>query len=78
MWSLATIREHHEPLMDVLSRTRAEQIQGLSQQEVSNIVCLGARHHLKYSRHTYIYTIISIYIVYIYDIDIYTITCISA
>ena len=42
MWSLATIREHHEPLMEVLARTRVEQIQGLSQQEVSNIVCLSA------------------------------------
>ena len=31
--------ENDEPLMDAVSRTRADTIQGLAQQEFSNIVC---------------------------------------
>ena len=33
--------EHHEPLMEAVSRTRADTIEGLAQQEFSNIVYFG-------------------------------------
>eukprot|EP00933_Yihiella_yeosuensis_P054447 TRINITY_DN5289_c0_g1_i6.p1 TRINITY_DN5289_c0_g1~~TRINITY_DN5289_c0_g1_i6.p1 ORF type:complete len:859 (+),score=116.74 TRINITY_DN5289_c0_g1_i6:221-2578(+) len=37
-WSLATVREHHEPLMAAISLIRADMVQGLAAQEFSNIV----------------------------------------